>query len=207
MRIIRKNLRFIEAPVEDETLGGGEPKTFTQEDLSALMAKEKAQGRRAGERAVTGLLSQTLKDAGFAEDADLKEVLTLAAAKRDADDAAASDAEKAVKAAEAREAEAAKKIAQAEAREFNARATIALAGAVDVNVAKAALAAYDVTPASSDEDLTEAITKLKTAAPGLFEKAVTVTTDPGSSRTGTTSTETPRERAARRAQAQGWTKN
>ncbi len=203
MRIIRKNLRFIETDPTSEP-GGGEPKTFTQEELTALLTSEKAQGRRAGQREVTGLLSESLKNAGFAEDADLNEILGLAKAKRDADDAAASDAEKAIKAAEARETEAAKKIAQAEAREFEARATLALAGAVDVTVAKAALAAYDVNAESTDEELADAVKQLKEKVPGLFEKAGTVTTDPGSTRKGSTPTESPKERAVRLAKERGW---
>lgn len=208
----RRNLKYIETP---EPVGGGEPTdprhpnfkdtTFTQEQVTAFMSREKDQGKRAGVREYAEKFATSLKDAGFDEATPLADILELAKSKREADDALKSEAEKARDAAEASKVEAEGLLAKAKRDRHDAKVERLLADASNTAVAAASLTAYGVNVDSTDEELAAAITKLKAEAPGLFGTVKRQNTDTGASRGNQPGVTSAKDRAAAYAKARGWT--
>lgn len=198
----RKRLFFVDTPDEDDK---GSGKTFTQDEVNALIAREKSEAKRAGAKTSAETISTQLKNAGFGDDAKLEDILALAKSKTDADDALKSEAEKAKDAADAAKTEANKILAEAKQERFEAKVERLLTDASNVKIARAGLAAYDITAESTDDEVTEAIKSLKTDAPGLFGTVKPGNTDTGSSRKQTTTT-SARERAEEYAKARNWKK-
>jgi hypothetical protein len=135
------------------------PKTFTQDQVSALLAREKQQG---GRTAVKELLEQT----GFA---DATALAAFIQDKRDADKAALSELERREKAAADKEEEASRAVASAVARERAAlrRAALVALGATgdDLMDAEQLLTAPDD---ADDQVLVEAAKALAVRRPELF---------------------------------------
>lgn len=178
--------------------------TFTQEQVTAFMTREKDQGKRAGAREYADKLSTSFKDAGFAEDTPLAEILALAVAKRDADEALKTEAQKTADAAAKTQADANLLLAEAKQDRFTAKVERALASASNVAVATASLTAYGVSVDSTDDELTAAVEKLKSDAPGLFTTVQQHNTDPGSTRQPRTPVSSPKDAAKKFAESRGW---
>lgn len=164
-------LRFVEEPVNGGTPGAQQPRTFTQEEVTALLAREKDQGKNAG---ANELLAK-ITGAGFD---GLDGVLTLAKQAQETEDAAKTEAQRERDAAAADRAEAAKDRQAAAELRHTASLTAALttAGAANVTIAARAI---DVPVGATPEQITAAIDKLKTDAPGLFTAAPVPGVDPG----------------------------
>lgn len=139
-----------------------EGKSFTQEQVSNLMTKEKDQGRRQGRKEVLEKLGfKTLEDA----EAFRK---TL----QDAEAAQLSEVERARREAEQERQTAQQERDAAQAERFAAKLERALlrAGVPDTQVNKVArMVSADVD--SSDEDITAAVADLKDELPQLFTPA------------------------------------
>lgn len=135
-----------------------EPAKFTQAELDRIAAREKAEGRTAGERAL-------LEGLGVK---DLDELKSVLAAKKAADEAQLSEAQLATKKAEDRETAATAREAAANERTLNATKIMALAEAgVTPKRLSAAQRLMDLTeddPAKAKE----AAEKLKTEFPEFF---------------------------------------
>lgn len=210
----RKNLMFLENPTP-EGAGGNEPTdprhpnfkdtTFTQEQVTAFLTREKDQGKRAGVREYAEKFATSLKDAGFDETTPLADILSLAKLKREADDELKSETQKAHDAAAATKSEADGLLAQAKRDRHEAKVERLLSGASNTAVASASLTAYGVTVDSTDDEIKAAITKLKAEAPGLFGSGTRQNTDPGSTRGNQAGTTSPKDRAAAFAKSRGWT--
>lgn len=136
--------------------GGDEPRTFTQEEVTRMMAREKSQGREAAERALSEELGVSLDDA--------KSIIKAA---RDAEEAAKSEAQREKEAAEAarREAEAEKAAAARERHDLKVERMLGIA-----DEAKAARVRKMLTveAGASDDDIQADIDSLKADFPELF---------------------------------------
>lgn len=195
-----RRLRFMTDPNPDGTPGAppaGTPavKTFTQEELNAIAAREKDQGR------VAALREASEKLGGLSIDDAAK----LVEAARAADEANKTEAQRALDAANAEKAEAAKIKADAAADRHAARLERLLgkAGAVDVEIAARAL---DVALGADEAAVTAAIDALKAKVPGLFGTATPPPdTDPGKQPPpGGGAKTTVADQAAAVAKARGW---
>lgn len=143
---------------------GSEPRTFTQEEVARLAAREKDQGERAGKAALLGAL-------GFTKAEDLTKFVTEAKAAQDAamtetqrKEAAITDREVAVAAREA-----AATAALAEAKRTTA---LAAAGASGADLADATRL-LDAPQDADDTALAAAVDALKGRRPELFKGAGT----------------------------------
>lgn len=170
-RRTRRNLRFIETP-PDATAGAGPvpappaARTFTQEEVTAIAAREKAQGAASAQAA----LAAKLTAAGLT-DIDFDAAIALAAQAKTADDARKIDAERERDAAIARADAAESKAAAtaAELRTTQITAALTTAGATAPAVAARAI----ILPDNADPAaITAAVDALKTEAPGLFTAGV-----------------------------------
>lgn len=179
-------------------------KTFTQEQVTAFLTREKDQGERAGKAAVAAALNEKLVAAGLT-DVDLDTAIALAASARAAEDAQKSEAQRALEAANTAKADAERIRAEATAELHAAKVTSALTSAGAANVAIAARA-IDVTPGATPEEIKAAVDKLKTDAPGLFATTAAPGSDPGTPPGGKPAGQTAKERAAALAEARGWGK-
>ncbi|MGW1814135.1 hypothetical protein ACWCQM_11315 [Streptomyces sp. NPDC002125] len=139
------------------------PRTFTQDELTALAAKEKAQGERAGARAA---LEKVAADLGFTNLDDAKAFIEEG---RKAKEAQLSEQEKRERELAEREAkaEAREKAAEARERTANRRAVLVGLGATgdDLDDASALLRVADD---ADDTDIREAADALKQRRPELF---------------------------------------
>lgn len=165
--------RFMTAP--DDATGAAAPKSFTQEEVNALLAREKSQGERAGQTAATEALTAKLEAAGFT---DVDAAITAAAAQKAADEAAKTEAERARDEAARLIAEATATKAEAAQDRHAARIERALAksNAVDVAITARVL---DVEVGADDAAVTAAVEALKTKVPGLFTTSGPGAGDPG----------------------------
>ena len=69
-------LRFIDPPVNDGTPGAAPAaKTFTQDDVTALAAAERDQGKRAGKAAAQDEINAAIKAAGLPDGTDLAAII------------------------------------------------------------------------------------------------------------------------------------
>lgn len=171
------------------------PRVFTQDDVTAIATREKAQGHRAAMQEVSEKFGMSIEDATAA-----------LAAKKLADDAQKSDAQKDREAAAADRADAAQIKAAATQELHAAKVTSALiAAGVD---AKTIPVINLAVPVGADAAaITVAIDALKVAAPGLFTVAparqdTTPPAPPGSPAAGKSAA----EEAAAVALERGWTK-
>ena len=88
-------LRFAETPVNDGTPGAAPTaKTFTQDDVTALAAAERDQGKRAGKAAAQDEINAAIKAAGLPDGTDLSAVLEAAKRATAADEAAKTQAQR-----------------------------------------------------------------------------------------------------------------
>jgi len=180
-------------------------KTFTQAEITEYMTREKAQGKRAGAREYAEKLAEKYKAAGLDETTSIDDLIALAKAKREADDALKSEAEKAKDEADRLAAAAAADRVAAAKDRFDAKVERLLAGAVKVEVAKASLAAYNVNVDSTDEEITAAVESLKADAPGLFTTVASIpNSDSGKSGAAGAGQKTAREIAREYAVKRGW---
>lgn len=138
-------------------------RTFTQDEVTSLAAKEKAQGERAGARAA---LEKFAADHGFSTVDDAKAFIEEA---RKAREAQLSEQEKREQALARREQELAAREAAAVARErtANRRAVLVGLGATGDDLEDAA-ALLRVDDDADDEAVQEAAAKLKERRPELF---------------------------------------
>lgn len=143
------------------------PRTFTQTEVEALAAKEKAQGKRSAAK-------EFAEKHGFAS---IEDAETFIAAARKAQDDALSAQEKRDKDLADREAKAEAREKAAEAREqaANRRAVLVGLGATGDDLEDAA-ALLRVADDADDTAVTEAAQKLKTRRPELF--GITPSVDP-----------------------------
>ena len=173
-------LRYVETPVNDGTTGAAPTaKTFTQDDVTALAAAERDQGKRAGKAAAQDEINAAIKAAGLPEGTDLSAVLEAAKRATAADEAAKTQAQRELDAAAKAKADAEAYLAQAAATVHAAKVERALAGAVNVTVAARAL---DVPVGADDDAIKAAVDKLKADVPGLFSTTAAAPTpgsDPG----------------------------
>lgn len=165
----RRNLRFIETPADATTGAGPVPappaaRTFTQEEVNAIAAREKDQGAASAQAA----LAAKLTAAGIT---DLDAAIALAAQSRTADDARKIDAERdrdaAIARADAAESKAAATAAELRTTQITAALTAAGASAPAV-AARAIIVPEGADPAA----ITAAVDALKGEAPGLFTAGV-----------------------------------
>ena len=170
-------LRFAETPVNDGTPGAA-PKTFTQDDVTALAAAERDQGKRAGKAAAQDEINAAIKAAGLPDGTDLSAVLEAAKRATAADEAAKTQAQRELDAAAKAKADAEALLATAAATVHAAKVERALTGAVNVGIAARAL---DVVVGADDDAIKAAVDKLKADVPGLFSTAAAPTpgSDPG----------------------------
>lgn len=171
------------------------PPTFTQDQLTAVAAREKSEGRTAALREVSEQLGMSVEDAK-----------TLLAAARAADDANKTEAQRALDAANAAkaEAEAAKAEAAADRHVARVERLLTSSGAANVAVATRAL---DVAVGADEATVTAAIEKLKTDAPGLFGAAPAAPhTAPGAPPQQPPAAKSAAERAAEIAASRGYVK-
>ncbi|MFD8516590.1 hypothetical protein ACFV27_37300 [Streptomyces antimycoticus] len=163
-----------EPPAADPAPKPGPPpsRTFSQDEVAALAAKEKAQGERAGARAA---LEKFAADNGFSNVDDAKAFIEEA---RKAREAQLSEQEKREQALAKREQEIADREAAAVARERNAsrRAVLVGLGATGDDLEDAA-ALLRVADDADDDAVQEAATALKERRPELF--GVAPATAPG----------------------------
>ncbi|MFD5899157.1 hypothetical protein [Streptomyces sp. NPDC060366] len=138
-------------------------RTFTQDELTALAAKEKAQGERAGARAA---LEKVAADLGFTNLDDAKAFIEEG---RKVKEAQLSEQEKREQALADREAkaEAREKAAEARERDANRKAVLVGLGATGDDLEDAA-ALLRVAEDADDTALAEAATALKARRPELF---------------------------------------
>lgn len=172
-------LRFIDPPVNDGTPGAAPTaKTFTQDDVTALAAAERDQGKRAGKAAAQDEINAAIKAAGLPDGTDLSAVLEAAKRATAADEAAKTQAQRELDAAAKAKADAEALLATAAATVHAAKVERALTGAVNVGIAARAL---DVVVGADDDAIKAAVDKLKADVPGLFSTAAAPTpgSDPG----------------------------
>lgn len=167
-RRTRRNLRFIETP-PDATTGAGAPatppapRTFTQEEVNAIAAREKDQGAASAQAALLAKLTA----AGIA---DVDAAIALASQAKTADDARKTDAERERDAAITRATTAETTLATTRADLRTTQITAALTAAGASNAAVAARAI--VVPENADPAaIAAAVDALKVEAPGLFGTA------------------------------------
>ncbi|MER5277802.1 hypothetical protein ABT025_18865 [Streptomyces sp. NPDC002809] len=139
------------------------PRTFTQDELTALAAKEKAQGERAGARAA---LEKFATELGFTNVEDAKAFIEEG---RKAKEAQLSEQQKKERELADREAkaEAREKAAEARERTANRRAVLVGLGATGDDLDDAA-ALLRVPDDADDTDLQEAADALRKRRPELF---------------------------------------
>ncbi|MDX3343515.1 hypothetical protein PV409_36760 [Streptomyces sp. ME02-6979.5a] len=139
------------------------PRTFTQDELTALAAKEKAQGERAGARAA---LEKVAADLGFT---NLDDAKTFIEEGRKAQEAQLSEQQKRERELAEREAkaDAREKAAEARERTANRRALLVGLGATGDDLDDAA-ALLRVADDAEDEDVQAAADALKQRRPELF---------------------------------------
>ncbi|MFH8483597.1 hypothetical protein [Streptomyces sp. NPDC018055] len=139
------------------------PRTFTQDELTALAAKEKAQGERAGARAA---LEKVAADLGFSNLDDAKAFIEEGRKAKEAQLSEQQKKERELAEREAR-AEAREKAAEARERTANRRALLAGLGATGDDLDDAA-ALLRVSDDADDEDVQAAADALKQRRPELF---------------------------------------
>jgi len=149
-------------PSEDPTGGlpEGEPsKTFTQEDLTRIAAREKDQGKRSGQREILDLLGID----------SVEGVQEYVKKQEDAESARMSEADKAKAAADKDRAEAEDIRAEAVNERYNARVERELlkAGVADGAITKVSRL-IDAEVASNAEEIATAVADLKAEMPQLF---------------------------------------
>lgn len=193
----RLRLRYMTDPNPEGTPGSTPPapRTFTQDEVTAMMTREKADGRSAATREIADKLGMSIDDA-----------TSLLAAAKAADDANKTQAQRdAAAAADAKaEAEKAKADALADRHAARVERLLGSAGAANVTVAARAI---DVAVGADDATVTAAIDKLKTDAPGLFSAAPTAPhTDPSKPPATPPAKGTAAELAAAIAASRGYTK-
>lgn len=173
-------LRYVETPVDGGTPGAttGAPKTFTQDDVTALAAAERDQGKRAGKAAAQDEINAAIKAAGLADGTDLAAIIEAAKRATAADDAAKTQAQRELDAATKAKADAEQLLATAAKTLHDAKVERALAGAVNATIAARAL---DVAVGADDDAIKAAVDKLKADVPGLFSTATAPApgSDPG----------------------------
>ncbi|QZN86895.1 hypothetical protein [Cellulomonas sp. C5510] len=152
-------LRYMTDPNPDGTPGAQPPapRTFTQDEVTAMMTREKADGRTAATREITEKLGGI----------SIEDAAALIEAARKADEANQTQAQRDAAAAATAKAEAEQIKAEAAADRHAARVERLLGSAGATNVAIAARA-LDVAVGADEATVTAAITQLKTDAPGLF---------------------------------------
>jgi hypothetical protein len=197
-------LRYMTAPTEG-TPGGTPPTTgtpaaaapattFTQDQVSAIGAREKSEGRTAALREVSDKLGGL----------SLDDAAALIEAARKADEANQTQAQRDAAAAATAKADADRLKAEAAADRHAARVERLLTGAVDVEVASRAL---DVEVGADDATIKAAIDALKTKVPGLFGAAPAAPhTDPSKPPQQPPAAKTAQERADAVAAARGYAK-
>ena len=138
-------------------------RTFTQDELTALAAREKAQGERAGARAA---LEKVAADLGFSNIDDAKAFIEEG---RKAKEAQLTEQQKRERELADREAKAEAREKQAEAREraANRRAVLVGMGATGDDLDDAA-ALLRVDDTADDQAVQDAAAKLKERRPELF---------------------------------------
>ncbi|MFF2864516.1 hypothetical protein ACFVSX_32130 [Streptomyces rubiginosohelvolus] len=139
------------------------PRTFTQDELTALAAKEKAQGERAGARAA---LEKVAADLGFSNLEDAKAFIEEGRKAREAQLSEQQKRERELADREAK-AEAREKAAEARERTANRRALLVGLGATGDDLDDAA-ALLRVPDDADDEDVQAAADALKQRRPELF---------------------------------------
>lgn len=170
------------------------PATFTQEQLTAVAAREKSEGRTAALREVSDKLGGL----------SLDDAAALIEAARKADEANQTQAQRDAAAAATAKAEADKDRAAAAADRHAARVERLLAGAVDVEVAARALT---VEVGADDATIKAAIDALKAKVPGLFGAATAAPhTDPTRPPATPPAAKTAQERADAVAESRGYRK-
>lgn len=171
-------LRFIDPPVNDGTPGAAPAaKTFTQDDVTALAAAERDQGKRAGKAAAQDEINAAIKAAGLPDGTDLSAVLEAAKRATAADEAAKTQAQRELDAAAKAKADAEQLLATAAKTLHDAKVERALAGAVNATIAARAL---DVAVGADDDAIKAAVDKLKAEVPGLFSTTAPAPgSDPG----------------------------
>lgn len=171
-------LRFIDPPVNDGTPGAAPAaKTFTQDDVTALAAAERDQGKRAGKAAAQDEINAAIKAAGLPDGTDLSAVLEAAKRATAADEAAKTQAQRDADIAAKAKADAEQLLATAAKTLHDAKVERALAGAVNATIAARAL---DVAVGADDDAIKAAVDKLKAEVPGLFSTTAPAPgSDPG----------------------------
>lgn len=180
--------------------------TFTQDDLTRLAAREKAQGERAGEKAGGRKLAEQL---GLDPDTfDAAAVRKILEGQRTAELEKLSEADKAKADAQADRAAAAADRAAALAERLAGRKERVLraAGVPDGKGLAVAVSALEITLDDDDATVTAAVAALQGDIPGLFAPgAPRVPGAPGGAPTGTPPRQTPNgdkyEAGAARARA------
>ena len=171
-------LRFAETPVNDGTPGAAPTaKTFTQDDVTALAAAERDQGKRAGKAAAQDEINAAIKAAGLPDGTDLSAVLEAAKRATAADEAAKTQAQRDADVAAKAKADAEAYLATAAKTLHDAKVERALAGAVNATIAARAL---DVAVGADDDAIKAAVDNLKADVPGLFSTTAPAPgSDPG----------------------------
>lgn len=179
------------APAGSEgTASGSGERTFTQQEMSARAAQEKAEGKRAAEKSIADQLGVSVEEA--------KTIIAAANAKADAEK---SEAQRAIEAANAKEATAAEREAAAARRVHDADVRDALrdAGVDKSKVAKVSSMLSTLEVGAEEAAITKEVEALKKEFPELFG----VTTgaphsDPGKGPGGKPPTEDAMTRGAER---------
>jgi hypothetical protein len=189
--------RFLVDPNLDGTPGviPPAPRMFTQDEVNALAAREKDQGRVAGLREASEKLGgRTIDDAAV-----------LIAAAVAADEANKTEAQRELAAAATAKSAAEQDRAEAAKDRHTARLERILgkAGASDVEIVARAL---DVAVGADDATVTAAVEALKAKVPGMFVAVVPPpNTDPGKQPPPAGGLASAAAQAADIAKARGWT--
>jgi len=146
--------------------GTDNARTFTQEDLNRVAAREKDEGKRSAERAILAALGVD----------DLDSAKKILADKQAADEAKLSEVDKREKAATKAQTEAAEAKATATKMTLDAKVERAilekLLGEEQVKALSAAATLrrlIEVTPDADDKAISDAVTELATTMPHLFQ--------------------------------------
>jgi hypothetical protein len=152
-------------------------KTFTQDQVSALLAREKQQGGRAA-------VKEVLEQLGFAK---TEELISFVQTQRQAEAAALSEVQRREREAEQKALEAERRLAEAASRERAAvrRAALVGLGATGDDLVDAEALLKAVLPDDADEQaVQEAAEALKQRRPSLFGAAPVPPPAPGGSPAG-----------------------
>lgn len=142
--------------------GANDTRTFTQDEVTALLAAEAAKSKRAAAKSAQEDLEKKL------EGASLDDLIAAHKAAKEADDAKKSEAERLLEQAQQTQAEAARALAEAKKTAHKAVVDAALITAGLPKEGLSAITLPNLTVESTEDEIKAEVEKLKATLPGLF---------------------------------------